>query len=175
MILTLTGISCFTMDVDTVTTELSSPAPDLPSSDPSDCSTTSQLVTMPLSAQTSISTVPAMPNADTPPSLPFPKSEFSTLFISTTHQDHAQHGITSSMRGTPFTGANCGAWQPILPGSVSGVGPGTPFWNGYLALTPSIPSTNHNIDGARKCPTVSNRLLVTNITDSVIIWINRMC
>jgi hypothetical protein len=78
------------------------------------------------------------------------------------------------MRGTPFNGVNHGVRRHILPGSVSRVGSGTPFRNGYLALTPGVPSAHHNFDGPRKRPAVSSRLVIANVTDGVIVWIIRM-
>ncbi|KAF8122217.1 hypothetical protein EV363DRAFT_1405182 [Boletus edulis] len=118
------------MDCDTVTTKSNSPAPDL-SSEQSDRSTTGQLVTAPLTRVTT-STVPATPNTAPLPSFPFPrpKSELSMLSGPNTRQDHARDGVASGMR----------------------VGSGTPFRNGYLALTPGVPSAHHNFDGPRKRP-----------------------
>ncbi|KAF8119228.1 hypothetical protein EV363DRAFT_1394548 [Boletus edulis] len=140
------------MDCDTVTTKSNSPAPDL-SSEQSDRSTTGQLVTAPLTRVTT-STVPATPNTAPLPSFPFPrpKSELSMLSGPNTRQDHARDGVASGMRGTPFNGVNHGVRRHILPGSVSRVGSGTPFRNGYLALTPGVPSAHHNFDGPRKRP-----------------------
>ncbi|KAG6371387.1 hypothetical protein JVT61DRAFT_9603 [Boletus reticuloceps] len=139
------------IDVDTVTAQSNFPAPDVPS-ECSDRSTTSQFIATPLCAQTSVSTVPATPNADIPPSFPIPKFESSTLSISTTCKNLAQHGVTLATMGMPFAGANCGARRPILSGSVSQVGPGTPFHNSYLVLTPGLPSANQNFDAPRKRP-----------------------
>ncbi|KAF8553696.1 hypothetical protein OG21DRAFT_1509809 [Imleria badia] len=139
------------VNVDTVTAQSNFPAPDVPS-ERSDRSTTSQFVATPLCAQTSVSTVPATLNADTPPSFPIPKFESSTLSISTTRENLARYSVTLATRGTPFAGANRGARRSILSGSVSRVGPGTPFHNSYLALTPGLPSANQNFDAPRKCP-----------------------
>ncbi|KAF8119544.1 hypothetical protein EV363DRAFT_1423709 [Boletus edulis] len=89
------------VNVDTVTAQSNFPAPDVPS-EHSDRSTTSQFVTTPLCAQTSVSTIPAMPNADTPPSFPIPKFESSTLSISTTRENLARYGVTLAMRELCF-------------------------------------------------------------------------
>lgn len=133
----------------------------------SDCSGHSvsgdlQVVATPLSAQISISTVPATPDADTPPSFPPAKFESSKFTIPSFRQD-SQYAKPMSVKGTPFM--NRGARRSIIPATVSRVVPGTPFRNSYLALTPGIPSSDRHFGGLRKRSAVSSKFININLTN----------
>lgn len=143
------------------TTESNSQALNFP---PSDCSShsvagDSDFVGVPLSAQTSISTIPGTPDADTPP------SKFASF-----RQVYTQNGKVMATKGTPFVGARYGTQRPVLPGSVSRVGQGTPFRNNYLAYTPGVPASHgdRNFNGSKKRPAVSSGLLNIHLTNSIL-------
>ncbi|KAG6372368.1 hypothetical protein JVT61DRAFT_7808 [Boletus reticuloceps] len=98
----------------------------------------------PLSAQ---NIVPGTPSVDTPPPVKVESlmPSFNSLPI---RPSHAQHHKVMAIAAMPSS-LQHGGRRPFPPSTAPRVGPGTPFRNSYLTLTPSIPLAN-NLEATKK-------------------------